>query len=178
VKANWEFFGYVAAIIVGALIIARLVITIIRRIKAVGGVRGEPGAWERMIDRWDWKPFRPMFVVAAAGVFILTVLLLEKFFGLLTTVLPKNMPAEAQWYIDGAIAGALFMAVVLILATGYNAFATVMQSLSQDDAAPPGPDPVTQALTFADKVHQRDSERFSELIDRVDPPRRNEPPDA
>ena len=41
-KAHWEFFGYVAAIIVGALIIARLVITIIRRIKAVGGGRGEP----------------------------------------------------------------------------------------------------------------------------------------
>ena len=153
----------VASIVAVAVAVAWVIVTVVRR---VGKLPAEAGPWSRLLDRWDWKPFRPMFVVVAAALFVLTVKLLDSFFGLLGAVLPEDMPAEAQWYIDGAIAGALFMAVVLIIATGYNAFAGAMGALTKDDERAPADDPdrVAQVLEFANSVHERDSHRFRELF--------------
>lgn len=163
--ATWDpWIGLSLAVVLGVIVLAALVWVAVGIVRKVRGL--PPGVWATVVERWDWKPFRPMFVVAAGFLFVLTVKILDQFFGLLETVLPRNLPPEAQWYIDGAIAGSLFMGVLLIMATGYNAFATALQNLTKDDSAPaPEPDRVAQVCEFADKVHKRDSERFAQMIE-------------
>ena len=83
----------------------------------------------------EWRPVRTTMIIMGIPLFALAVMLIQQFFGLFT----KLLPADAIEWVKGAVAGSLFMAVILLIGRAVDGFAAAMGALGKDD--PPSAEP-------------------------------------